>query len=91
MGTGQSPHSSVSWVCFVRCKKFDGNFTMALCSFGGVSDQCGATSWTTNEIRMVSLLSCKIDMTEWLKETYKGLGASGEEEDLVLPTDQSYR
>ena len=42
-------------------------------------------------LRMVSLLSCEIDMTEWLKETYKGLGASGEEEDLVLPTDQSYR
>ena len=59
-----------------RCKKFEGNFTMALCSFGGVSDQCGATSWAAHEMGMVPLLSSKIDMSEWLKEKYKGLGAS---------------
>lgn len=50
---------------------------MALCSFGGVSDQCGATSWAAHETGMVPLLSCEIDMTEWLKEKYKGSGASG--------------
>jgi len=78
VGTGPGSHSSsVSRVCFVRCKKFEGNFTMAICSFGGVSDQCGATSWAAHETGMVSLLSCEIDMTEWLKEKYKGSGASG--------------
>ena len=49
---------------------------MALCSFGGVNDQCGATSWATQETGMVALLSSEIDMTEWLKEKCKGLGAS---------------
>ena len=77
-----------------RSKKFQGNFTMALCSFGGVSDQCGATSWAAHETGMVPLLSSEIDMTEWLKEKYKGSGASRargtQEEDLVIPTDQSY-
>ena len=61
---------------FIRCKKFKGNFTMALCSFGGVSDQCGATAWVPHETGMVPLLSSENDMTEWLKETYKGSGAS---------------
>ena len=50
---------------------------MALCSFGGVSDQCGATAWAPHETGMVPLLSCQNDMTEWLKEKYKGSGASG--------------
>ena len=51
---------------------------MALCSFGGVSDQFGATSWAAHETGMVpNLLSCEVDMTEWLKEKYKGSGASG--------------
>jgi len=50
---------------------------MALCSFGGVSDQCGAASWAAHETGMVPLLSCEIDMLEWLKEKYKGSGASG--------------
>ena len=64
MGTGPCSHSSsVSRVCFVRCKKFEGNFTMALCSFGGISYQWGATSWAAHEEGMVPLLSCKIDMT----------------------------
>ena len=58
--------------CFVMCKNFEGNFTMALCSFGGVSNQCRATSWAAHETGMVPLLSCEIDMTEWLKEKYKG-------------------
>ena len=53
------------------------NFTMALWSFGGVSDQCGATAWTPHETGMVPLLSCENDMTGWLKEKYKGSGASG--------------
>ena len=78
MGTGPSSHSSsVERVCFVRCMKFKGNFMMAFCSFGGVSDQCGATSWAAHETGMIPLLSCEIDMTEWLKEKYKGSGASG--------------
>lgn len=63
--------------CQAGYKNFKGNFTMALCSFGGVSDQCGATSWAAHETGMVPLLSCEIDMTEWLKEKYKGSGASG--------------
>ena len=50
---------------------------MALCSFGGVSDQCGATAWAPHETGMVPLLSCENDMTEWLKEKYKGSGVSG--------------
>ena len=61
----------------LRCMKFEGNFMIAFCSFGGVSDQCGATSWAAHETGMVPLLSCEIDMTEWLKEKYKGSGASG--------------
>ena len=79
MGTGPSSHSSsVERVCFVRCMKFEGNFiVMAFCSFGGVSDQCGATLWASHETGMVPLLSCEIYMTEWLKEKYKGSGASG--------------
>ena len=78
MGTGpRLRSSSVSRVCFIRCKKFKGNFTMALCSFGGASGQCGATAWAPHETGMVPLLSCENDMTEWLKEKYKGSGASG--------------
>jgi len=30
-----------------------------------------------HETGMVPLLSCEIDMTEWLKEKYKGSGVSG--------------
>ena len=78
MGTGpRLRSSSVSQLCFIRSKKFNGNFTMALCSFEGVSDQCGATAWAPHETGMVPLLSCENDMTEWLKEKYKGSGASG--------------
>ena len=50
---------------------------MALCSFGGVNDQCGATSWAVHETRMIPLLSCDNDMTTCLKGKYKWSGASG--------------
>ena len=35
---------------------------MALRSFGGVSDQRGATSWAAHETGMVPLLFSEIDM-----------------------------
>ena len=41
---------------------------MALYSIGGVSDQCGASSWAAHETGMVPLLSCEIDMTELMVE-----------------------
>ena len=50
---------------------------MALCSFGGVNDKCGATSWAVHETGMTPLLSCDNDLTVWLKGKYKGSGASG--------------
>ena len=74
MGTGPRLRSSSG---FIRCKKFKGNFTMALCSFGRVSNQCGATACAPHETGMVPLLSCENEMNEWLKEKYKGSGASG--------------
>ena len=46
---------------------FQDNFTMALYSFGGKNDQCGATSWAVQERGMLPLLSCDNDRTEWLK------------------------
>ena len=59
---------------------------MALYSFGGKNDQCGATSWAVQERGMLPLLSCDNDRTEWLKGKQKGSGGSGEEEeDLVVP------
>ena len=61
--------------CQPGVRNLEGNFTMAL-SFGGVSDQCGATSWAAHETGMVPLWSSEIDMTAWLKEKHKGLGAS---------------
>jgi len=74
VGTGPSSNSSsVARVCFVRCEKFDGTFMMPFCSFGGISDQCGATSWAAQETGMVHLLSCEVDLTEWLKEKYQGV------------------
>ena len=58
MGTGpRLRSSSVSRLCFIRSKKFKSNLTMALCSFEGVSDQCGATAWAPHETGMVPLLS----------------------------------
>ena len=61
----------------VESDKFQDNFTLALCSFGGVNDQYGATSWAVHETGMIPLLSCDNDMTAWLKDKYKGSGASG--------------
>ena len=59
---------------------------MALYSFRGVNDQCGATSWALEETGMLPLLSCDSDVTAWLKDKQKGLGVSKEEEeDLVIP------
>jgi len=68
------------FLCGVRnCRKhkFQDNVTMALCSFGGVDDQCGATSWAVHETGLITLLSCDNDMTAWLKDKYKGSGESG--------------
>ena len=45
--------------------------------FGGVNDQCSATSWAVHETGLITLLSCDNDMTAWLKDKYKGSGASG--------------
>ena len=59
---------------------------MALYSFGGVNDQCGATSWAVQETGMLPLLPCDSDVTAWLKDKQKGSSVSGEEEeDLVIP------
>ena len=69
------------YVLSARCKKFEGNFTMALCSFGGVSDQCGATSWAAHETGMIPLLSSEIDMGS--RNSARGWARPGQEEDLV--------
>ena len=59
---------------------------MALYSFGGENDQCGAASWAVQETGMLPLLSCDSGMTAWLKHKKKGKSASGEEEeDPVTP------
>ena len=48
---------------------FQDNFTVALYSFGGKNDQCGATSWAVQETGMLPLMSCDNDMmTVWLKD-----------------------
>ena len=53
---------------------------MALYSFGGKNDQCGATSWAVQETGMLPLMSFDNDMmTVWLKDKQKGSGVSGEE------------
>ena len=58
---------------------------MVLYSFGGVNDQCGATSWAVQETGMLPLLSCDSDMTAWLKikGRQKGSVVSGEEDSKV--------
>ena len=43
---------------------FQGNLKMTLFSFGGVNDQCSATSWTVQERGMFPSLSSNNDMTE---------------------------
>ena len=49
---------------FQKANLFQGNLKMALFSFGGVNDQCGATSWTVQETGMFPSLSSNNDMTE---------------------------
>ena len=50
---------------------------MELCSFWKKEDPCGAIEWATNDSAMVPLISCKADMSSWLKAKYPGSGASG--------------
>lgn len=57
--------------------KFAADFAMAFCSFGSLDNECGATPWAVQDAGMIPLLSCDNDMTAWLKEKYKGSGASG--------------
>ena len=52
-------------------------FAMELCSFGKREDPCGAIEWAHNDSAMVPLISCKADMSSWLKAKYPGSGASG--------------
>ena len=49
----------------------------AYCSFGNYSDPCGAVKWAPQDKTFVALLSCTVDLSEWLKNKYKGSGASG--------------
>ena len=77
METGPSSHPILlrgNFLCFssglfeiLGSDLFQDNFTMALYSFGGKNDQCGATSWAVQERGMLPLLSCDNDRTEWLK------------------------
>ena len=52
---------------------------MAFCSFGGPGKEnlCGVIELAKQESSMVPLLSCNVDMSSWLKDKYKGSGASG--------------
>ena len=73
---GHRRESGLDWVPIVlsfrgyvssaRCKKFEGKFRVALCSFGGVIDQRGATSWAAHETGMLPLLSSEIDIHDWM-------------------------
>ena len=47
---------------------FQGNFTMGLCSFGGVNNQCSAKSWAVQETGMLPLLCSDNHMTASLKD-----------------------
>ena len=99
VGTGPSSHPILlpfrgKSLCFHHvCSKFQKaicfsahSFTMAFYSFGGVNDQCGATSWAAQETGMLPFLSCDSDMTAWLKGKQRSSGVSGkEEEDLLIP------
>lgn len=49
----------------------------AYCSFGNYSDPCGAVKWAPQDKTFVPLLSCTVDLSGWLKNKYKGSGASG--------------
>ena len=52
------------------------HLAMELCSFGKRGDPCGAIEWPPNNSAMVPLISCKADMSSWLKAKYPGSGAS---------------
>ena len=59
---------------------------MALYSFGGVNDQCGARHGLYKKQECFLFLSCDSDMTAWLKGKQRSSGVYGkEEEDLVIP------
>ena len=49
----------------------------AYCSFDNYSDPCGAVKWAPQDKTFVPLLSCTVDLSGWLKNKYKGSGASG--------------
>ena len=49
----------------------------AYCLFGNYSDPCGAVKWAPQDKTFEPLLSCTVDLSEWLKNKYKGSGASG--------------
>ena len=81
VGTGPSSHPILllfwgNFLCFssgvfkiLESDLFQDNFTMALYSFGGVNDQCRATSWVVQETGMLPFfLSCDSDMTAWFKD-----------------------
>ena len=75
---------------------FQGNFTIALCSFGGVNYQYSVTSWAAQETRMLHLFSCDNDMTAWLKAEKKGSGVSrargrpGDTKELIKKISQDH-
>ena len=46
------------------------------CLFGNYSDPCGAVEWAPQDKAFVPLLSCTVNLSEWLKDKYKGSGAS---------------
>ena len=50
---------------------------MASCSFVSDNDSCGAVHWAADDTAIRPLLSCNLDMTGWLKNKFKGSGASG--------------
>ena len=80
MGTGPTSHPTLlsfrgNFLCFSLFSKFqkaicfEDNFTVALYSFGGKNDQCGAMSWAVQETGMLPLMSFDNDMmTVWLKD-----------------------
>ena len=62
-----------------------GNFAMALCSFGVVNDQCGAKSCAGQETRMRPLLSSILTWQHGWRASRRVQVCSRQEEDLVIP------
>ena len=98
VGTGPSSHPILlpfhgKFLCFSSCvleilesNLLQDSFTMALYSFGGVKDQCGARHGLYKKQECFLFLSCDSDMTAWLKGKQRSSGVYGkEEEDLVIP------